>query len=98
MQQVEAGTGDALGKQMLSDESPTSFPAIAPRRWAGPGFVGRVLIVAAIALLALLIVHLREVVVLAFGCVLVGVALRSGSSMVKRVARPQRTASRWPAW
>jgi len=84
MQQVEAGTGDALGRQMLSDESPTSFAALAPQRWAGPGFVGRVLIVAAIALLALLIVHLREVVVLAFGCVLVGVALRSGSSMIKR--------------
>ena len=86
---------------MLSDESPTSFPAIAPQRWAGPGFVGRVLIVAAIALLALLIVHLREVVVLAFGCVLVGVALRSGSSNAQaahglsdRVA----LAAWWSAW
>jgi predicted PurR-regulated permease PerM len=69
---------------MLSDESPTSFPAISAARWAGPGFVGRVLIVAGIALLVLLIVHLREVVVLAFGCVLVGVALRSGTSKIKQ--------------
>lgn len=85
MRPIEAGTGDALGQQMLSDESPTSFPAISPARWAGPGFVGRVLIVACIALLAVLIVHLREVVVLAFGCVLVGVALRSGSSKLKQL-------------
>jgi len=70
---------------MLSDESPTSFPTLPATRWASPGFVGRVLIVAGIALLALLIVHLREVVVLAFGCVLVGVALRSGSSAVRRL-------------
>lgn len=69
---------------MLSDESPPSFPTITPPRATGPGFVGRVLIVAAIALLALLIVHLRQVVVLAFGCVLVGVALRGGASWVRR--------------
>jgi predicted PurR-regulated permease PerM len=71
-------------QQMLSDESPPSFPSITPSRSMGPGFVGRVLIVAGIALLALLIVHLRQVVVLAFGCVLVGVALRSGVSWLRR--------------
>jgi predicted PurR-regulated permease PerM len=69
---------------MLSDESPPSFPSIAPSRATGSGFVGRVLIVAGIALLALLIVHLRQVVVLAFGCVLAGVALHSGASLVRR--------------
>lgn len=69
---------------MLSDESPPSFPGISPSRWSGPGFVGRVLIVAAIALLAVLLVQLRQVVVLAFGCVLVAVALRSGANLVRR--------------
>ncbi len=73
-----------LQAQMLSDESPPSFPHAAPSRAVGPGFVGRVLIVVGIALLALLLVHLRQVVVLAFGCVLVGVALRSGASWVAR--------------
>jgi predicted PurR-regulated permease PerM len=70
---------------MLSDESPPSFPGITPARWAGPGFVGRVLIVAAIALLAVLAVHLRQVVVLAFGCVLVAVALHSGAALLRRL-------------
>jgi predicted PurR-regulated permease PerM len=71
---------------MLSDETPPSFPSIAPPRASSPSFVGRVLIVAGIALLALLLVHLRQVVVLAFGCVLVGVALRSGASWVRRLS------------
>jgi predicted PurR-regulated permease PerM len=52
-------------------------------RRAGPGFVGRVLIVAGIALLALLLVHLRQVIVLAFGCVLVAVALHSGAELLR---------------
>ena len=70
---------------MLSDESPSSFPGINPPRASGPGFVGRVLIVAGIALLALLVVHLRQVVVLAFGCVLVAVSLHSGASLLRRL-------------
>ncbi len=71
---------------MLSDESPPSFPSIAPSRWSGPGFVGRVLIVAGIALLVVLLVHLRQVVVLAFGCVLAAVALHSGAELLRRLA------------
>lgn len=72
-------------RHMLSDESPSSFPGINPPRASGPGFVGRVLIVAGIALLALLVVHLRQVVVLAFGCVLVAVSLHSGASLLRRL-------------
>src|SRR5512134_135482 len=80
-----AGTGDALQWQMLSDESPPPFPGIAQMRWSGPGFVGRVLIVAGIALLAVLVVYLRQVVVLAFGCVLVAVSLHSGATLLRRL-------------
>jgi predicted PurR-regulated permease PerM len=72
-------------RHMLSDESPSSFPGINPPRASGPGFVGRVLIVAGIALLALLVVHLRQVVVLAFGCVLVAVSLHSGASLLRHL-------------
>jgi predicted PurR-regulated permease PerM len=72
-------------QDVLSDESPPSFPGVAPVRWAGPGFVGRVLIVAGIGLLALLAVHLRQVVVLAFGCVLVAVALHSGAERLREL-------------
>jgi predicted PurR-regulated permease PerM len=68
---------------VLSDESPPSFPGIASMRRSGPGFVGRVLIVAGIALLALLAVHLRQVVVLTFGCVLVAVMLHSGAELLR---------------
>jgi predicted PurR-regulated permease PerM len=74
---------------MLSDESPPSFPGIAstaPTKGSSPGFVGRVLIVAGIALLALLLVHLRQVVVLSFGCVLVAVSLHSGADLLRRLS------------
>jgi len=70
---------------MLSDESPPSFPNVVVPRQSSPGFVGRVLIVAGITLLALLLVQLRQVVVLAFGCVLVAVALHSGAALLRRL-------------
>jgi predicted PurR-regulated permease PerM len=70
---------------MLSDESPSTFAGVAPPRAAGPGFVGRVLIVACVALLAVLLVYMRQVVVLAFGCVLVAVALHGGASLLRRL-------------
>ena len=82
---AQSGTGDAHGVHMLSDESPRPFDSLPATRPSGPPFVGRVLIVAGIALLGLLVVHLREVLVLAFGCVLVAVVLRSGASALRRL-------------
>lgn len=71
-------------ESVISDESPPSRPAAA--LVATPGLhehASRVLVAVAIVALVAVLAYLRGVVVLAFGSVLVAVALRMGSNGVR---------------
>lgn len=77
------------GIGVISDRSPPNHPVVEP---ISPGHVGRVLIAVAIVGLAALAVLLRDVIVLAFGSVLVAVALRLAMAPVQRLTGwPERS-------
>jgi predicted PurR-regulated permease PerM len=89
-----AGHGRCPWKNVISDQSPHARPlaAIEPQRDLHD-YAGRVLIAVALVALVALAIHLRSVIVLAFGSVLLAVAVRTVANALRSASgMPERAA------
>jgi predicted PurR-regulated permease PerM len=79
---------------MRADTMPATraVPSDAPTTTAARGYVGRVVIAVAVVLIVATLVHLREIVVLVFGSIVVAVALRRGARPLRRWIANERRA------